>query len=178
MSDGQIYIDMKIPNEEIHYIYQTKIIEWTQERIKRTDLSALYAAMLTGSTDNFQKELEKQLHGSISYFDVKEAFYHGFVLGLLNPMENDIAMSNREAGDGRPDILIKSFHVKKPAVILELKHVNSFQEMHSAAESALVQINDSSYVRELERDGYEYIIKYGIALYKKNCYIVKESMQE
>lgn len=169
MSDGQIYMNMKIPNEEIRYIYKTKISEWTQEQIKRTDLSIMYQAMLTGKIIEFQQNLEKQLRDSISYFDEKEAFYHGFLLGLLNPIEDYIAESNRESGDGRSDILLKSYDVKKPAVIIEIKHAKSFQDMQGAARIALEQIEDRQYARELERDGYENIIKYGIAFYKKSC---------
>lgn len=87
MSDGQVYISMKIPNEETRYIYNTKITEWTPERIKRTDLSAFYQAMFHGKTTEFQQELENQLHDSISYFDAKEVFYYGFLLGLFSNTE-------------------------------------------------------------------------------------------
>lgn len=172
MSEGQIYIDMKIPNEEVRYIYRTKITEWTQERINKTDLTDLYEAMLFGREEDFQRELEKQLHDSISYFDVQEAFYHGFLLGLLNPIEGYLAESNREAGDGRPDILVKSYDVKNPAVVMELKHAAEFRDMHRVAEKALEQIEDNHYERALIRDGYENIIKYGIAFYKKNCLVI------
>lgn len=174
MADGQIFINMKIPNEEIRYIYKTKITEWTQERIKKTDLSALYESMFTGETEKFQRGLEKQLYDSISYFDEKEAFYHGFFLGILSPIEDWLVESNREAGDGRPDILLKSYDVKKPAVIIEIKHAKTYQGMQESAGAALTQIEDRHYDRELKRDGYENIIKYGVAFYKKNCYIAKE----
>ena len=170
--DGMVYIDMKIPNKEVREIYKTKITEWFQERIKKTDLSLLYQAMFACETDKFQEQLEKQLHESISYYDGKEAFYHGFVLGLLSNMQDYLVESNREAGDGRPDILIKSYNVRKPAVILELKHAKTFQEMQRMAERAVVQIDKKHYARELKRDGYENIVKYGISFYKKNCYIV------
>lgn len=174
LSDGQVYIGMKIPNEEIRYIYKTKITEWTQERIKRTDLSVFYQAMFTGKTDKFQQELEKQLHESISYFDVKEAFYHGFLLGVLSNVQEYLVESNGEAGDGRPDILLKSYDVRKPAVIIEIKHAKMFKDMREMAETALIQIDEKHYARELERDGYENINKYGISFYKKNCYVAKK----
>lgn len=173
MSEGMLSISMKIPNEEIRYIYKTKIMEWSQERIKRTDMSVLYQAMLTGSTEKFQQELEKQLHDSISYFDAKESFYHGFLLGILNNVQEYLVESNREAGEGRPDILIKSYDIRKPAVIIEIKHAKMFKDMQEMAETALTQINRNHYARELERDGYENINRYGIAFYKKNCCVVK-----
>ena len=39
---------------------------------------------------------------------------------------------------------------------------------------ALKQINDKKYDTELKEKGYENIIKYGIAFYKKRCKIVKD----
>ena len=39
MTDGQIYMELQIPNEEIRYIYDIKITEWMREKIKRENLT-------------------------------------------------------------------------------------------------------------------------------------------
>ena len=57
----------------------------------------------------------------ISFYDTKEAFYHGFLMGLLNGLEDYYAYSNRESGTARYDICLKCMDVAKPAVIIELK---------------------------------------------------------
>lgn len=174
--DGEISMNMEIPNVEVNYIYKSKIIEWMQEKIQKEDLSEFYQAILTGDTEKFQEELGRQLRDSISFYDAKEAFYHGFLLGLLNLIDNYLVESNREAGNGRLDILVKSLDVKKPVVIMELKQAAAYREMEERANEAVRQINRRHYESELKRDGYETIICYGIAFYKKNCFIVKEGI--
>ncbi|XCP83554.1 AAA family ATPase [Roseburia hominis] len=174
MENGQIYMGLRIPNEEIRYIYRNKIMEWTKEKIEHSDLSTFYEAMLNGNVEVFQEELEGQLQDSISYFDAKEAFYHGFLLGLLKPIKNYLVESNREAGDGRFDLLVRSPDVKKSVVVLELKRAESYKEMEKCANAAIEQIDRMHYMRELERDGYEHIIRYGIGFYKKNCKVALE----
>lgn len=171
MADGQIYMELKIPNEEIRYIYSIKITEWMREKIKREDLTDLYRAVFSGDGETFKRELEKQLQDSISYFDAKEMFYHGYLLGLLSSVKDYLSESNRESGDGRFDILLKSYDVKKPAVIIEIKNAKTYRDMEKDANKALRQIEGNHYTRELEHDGYENIIQYGIAFYRKSCSI-------
>lgn len=111
------------------------------------------------------------LREGISFYDTKESFYHGFMMGLLNGMEDYYAYSNREAGDGRYDICLKSMDVKKPVVILELKVAASYADMDSKSHQAARQIEMKHYEEELVRDGYVNVLCYGIAFYKKNCKI-------
>lgn len=171
MLDGQIYMKLMIPNEEIRYIYRIKIAEWMKEKMEREDLSGLYQAVLAGEADRFRHELERQLQDSISYFDAKEMFYHGFLTGLLSPVKDYFTESNREAGDGRFDLLMKSYDVRKPAVIIEIKNAKTYKDMEKEAKKALEQMESRHYTRELERDGYENVIQYGIAFYRKNCWV-------
>ena len=86
-------------------------------------------------------------------------------------MEDYYAYSNREAGDGRYDICLKSLDVEKPAVILELKLAVSYRDMETKSRMAVEQINLKRYEEELVQDGYEKVFCYGIAFYKKNCKI-------
>ncbi|WP_394918098.1 AAA family ATPase [uncultured Robinsoniella sp.] len=165
----QRFIRMQVPNVEINYIYKSKVSEWMKEKIQQEDLSQLYDALLSGNEVDLQDQLGRQLRESISFYDYKEAFYHGFLLGLLKPLDEYLIESNREAGDGRLDILLRSLDVRKPVVIVELKQSGVFQDMETKATEALNQIQDKEYYRELQQEGYENIICYGIAFFKKNC---------
>lgn len=169
IAGDQRFIRMKVPNVEINYIYKSKVSEWMKEKIQQEDMSQFYDALLSGNEEDFQEELGRQLRESISFYDYKEAFYHGFLLGLLKPLDEYLIESNREAGDGRLDILIKNLDVRKPVVILELKQSAAFQDMETKAIEALNQIQNKEYYRELQLEGYEHIICYGIAFFKKNC---------
>lgn len=90
-------------------------------------------------------------------------------------MSTSVIRSNREAGDGRYDILIKSMDEEKPAIIMELKAAATFTQMDAAAEKALNQIEARGYDSELSQEGYSSFIRYGIALYKKRYRIVSET---
>jgi hypothetical protein len=103
--------------------------------------------MLEGNTELFQQELEKQLQQTISYMDSAEAFYHGFLLGLMANLKNYRIKSNREAGNGRYDICIYSLDLRSPAVLLELKVADRFRELDQESDRALRQINEKEYAR-------------------------------
>lgn len=126
---------------------------------------------MSSDVGKFQAELTKLLRESISFYDNKEAFYHGFLLGLLERMNGYAISSNQESGDGRYDILLKSPDIENVPILFELKLADSYKEMESAAERAVRQINERHYGEELGRDGYEELVCFGIAFYKKNCVI-------
>lgn len=79
---------------------------------------------------------------SISFLDSKEAFYHGFLLGVLGNMDDFLVKSNRESGQGRYDILVRSLDVTVPAVIFELKVSDTFKNMNETCDLALRQITE------------------------------------
>lgn len=168
------YIEMAIPNSEVRYVYRRTVMRWFDEQVKRKDLSALYGAMVSGNAQVVEKELALRLRESISFYDNKEAFYHGFLVGLLSGMEDYLIDSNREAGDGRYDICVRSLEVEKPVVILELKQAASYHEMDKKAQEAIQQIRNRNYKDALMQDGYQEVICYGIGFYKKNCKVVLE----
>lgn len=166
-----IYITMAIPNTEIRYIYKNKILEWFRQRLTEKNLEDFYNSIVSSDVGKFQAELTKLLRESISFYDNKEAFYHGFLLGLLERMNGYAISSNQESGDGRYDILLKSPDIENVPILFELKLADSYKEMESAAERAVRQINERHYGEELGRDGYEELVCFGIAFYKKNCVI-------
>ena len=166
-----LYLTMRIPNEEVKYIYRNSISEWFQQSVQSTDFSELFQALIKGEAATVESVIKQQLQKSISYHDNAEKFYHGFLLGLLSGMQNYEVISNRESGDGRPDIILKPLDEKQPAVILELKRTDRFNQMEAMCDKALVQIEEQRYEEGLLDEGYGKIIKYGICFCKKSCMV-------
>lgn len=87
----------------------------------------------------------------------------------LSSLEDYEILSNRESGNGRPDILLKPYDEKKPAVILELKYAEKFTQMEEKCKETLNQIDEKGYADGLTNEGYEKILKYGICFCQKSC---------
>ena len=171
MVDSEVFVTLSIPNTEVRQLYKTKILGWFQDELEQKDLSGLYQNMLEGNVEAFQCDLTNLLQNSISFYDNVEAFYHGFMAGVLGQLKSYIVRSNRESGDGRYDILVRSTDVSKPVIIMEFKASRSYPEMESAAARGLMQIQEKEYAREFKEDGYTSAVFYGIAFYKKNCIV-------
>lgn len=165
------FIKLAIPNLEVKYIFRTKILKWFDENIKSENLSHLYTAVIKGDVETFQKEVNRLLRKTISFNDAYENFYHGFILGILSHMDGYIVKSNRESGDGGSDIYIKPLSIFDRAVIIEMKVCDKPKELFTKSDVALNQIDDMKYEYELNEEGYEDVIKYGLAFYRKDCLI-------
>ena len=168
-----IYLTLTIPNKEVAGIYRNTILEWFDKRLKVTDLNNLHKAILEGDCETFENEVSELLLETISFYDYAENYYHGFLCGLLKGCNHYTVISNRESGNGRPDILFKHLSVRGQAVIMELKVVKEFDRMESGCDEALKQIEEQNYEAVLYKEGYRQIRKYGICFYRKEC-MVKE----
>ena len=155
------------------YIFRNKVLEWFNEQIKTRDLSAMYEAMLNGDILTFENKLVSVLEESISFNEFYENFYHGFMIGILRKIKNYKVKSNREVGNGRSDIIVKYPNRRGKAVIIELKVAKNTKELDAKCSEGLRQIEEKKYDMELKDEGYEDILKYGIAFYKKDCMIKK-----
>ena len=167
----QNYLELTIPNKEVLYIYITHISEWFDERVRSVDLTPLYGAILCRDTEVFQHELTEMLKNTISYFDSKEEFYHGFLAAVMITMKDYITKSNRESGNGRADLFMRPVSIRQPAIIIEVKVAKEARDLVKECDRALAQIEKKKYDDELIREGYTDIIKYGIAFYRKDCEI-------
>lgn len=165
------YITMRIPNMEVRYIYKNTIKDWFGMKVKQKDLSALYQAIEQRDIDKMSRELSLYLQETISFYDYAESFYHGFTAGLLKNMKDYRILSNRESGNGRPDLILRTPSVRGRAIIIEIKAVDKLSDLESGCEAALHQIEDKRYEASLRDEGYETIIKYGICFYKKECMV-------
>lgn len=169
-----LYLTLKIPNEEVISIYQNTIMEWYDRRIRQKDFTAFYQALLNKDVKTIERELSMNLMETVSFYDYKEDYYHGYTAGLLKFMKGYLVKSNRESGLGRSDILLLSAPYDGIAVIIETKAADTFAELDAAAKRALAQIEERQYDAELRLEGYHTFLKYGFAFYKKLCRVMTE----
>jgi hypothetical protein len=169
------YLTMKIPNEEILYIYENTIKEWFDEKIKAVDFSEFYKALAAGDCATLENIIRDNLRGGISYYDSSEAFYHGFMYGVLLANQDYTMDSNRESGEGRYDLVLRPYDEREPAIIIEIKATKVLTQMEKAAESAINQIDEKHYDYELLEEGYLNILKVGMGFCKKSCKVKAKS---
>ena len=173
-SGETLYLTMAIPNTEIKTIYKNSISYWFEQRIKQTDRSPLKHALETGDCEAAENFINEQLFQTISYYDYAENFYHGFMAGLLVNIGGYRVKSNRESGNGRPDIVMQTVQVRKGRVIiLELKIAGSIAEMEAACDRGLAQIEEQHYAEPFITEGYPEVKKYALSFCKKECMVKK-----
>lgn len=166
-----IYMEMAIPNSEVRYVYKNAVLRWFEEKTKKKELTPLYESMLNGDTEKMAEILSENLMETISFYDYQESYYHGFLAGMLRNIGNYIVQSNRESGNGRPDILVKYPSVRGKAVIIEIKVSKTYRGLADKCDEALAQIEAQRYEEALRQEGYQDIIKYGVAFYRKECMV-------
>lgn len=172
-----------IPNREIREVFILQIREWFAGVVEKNTASTkeINQGFLEGRAEDIQRELTMFLGETISIMDTnarsgdKEKFYHGILLGILKSYPDWAVKSNRESGDGFPDILLKP---KNPdaGIIIELKYAHSMSELEKACERALGQIRERRYDEALREDGRNEILAYGIAFCKKRCMVVAQKL--
>lgn len=175
LEEERIFVSMSVPNLEVKSVYTNSIRNWFDKKIKGTNRSPLIEALESGDCEGAAEFISEQLMDTISYYDYSENYYHGFLAELLNGSGKYLVKSNRESGNGRSDISLKTKRIRNGrAIILELKVADRFQDMERKCEEALRQIEDNRYEYDLRDEGYEDISKYGICFYKKECWIEKK----
>ena len=165
-----------IPNGEIRKLFYELVEDWFRE-VTRSDMSRINrfcAAFPAGDTDTIQDMLNDYLWDSISVRDtavrinMKENFYHGMLLGLLQNQDSWLVKSNAETGEGYSDISIQT--PERTGIVIELKYADD-GKLETACAEALEQIEEKKYAEGLKRRGMKKIIKYGIAFYEKECMV-------
>lgn len=168
-----IYMEMAIPNSEVRYVYKNAVLRWFEEKTKKKELTTLYESMLNGDAEKMAEILSENLMETISFYDYQESYYHGFLAGMLKNIGNYIVQSNRESGNGRPDILVRYPSVRGKAIIIEIKVAKTYQDLEEKCDEALGQIEEQKYEEALRQEGYQDILKYGVAFYRKECMVKK-----
>lgn len=164
-----IYMEMAIPNSEVRYIYKNTVLRWFEEKMDKKELSPLYESILSGDAKKMAEILSENLMETISFYDYQESYYHGFLTGMLKNIGSYIVLSNRESGNGRPDMILKYPSVRGKAVIIEIKVSETYRDLKKKCDEALRQIEEQKYDEALRQEGYQNIMKYGVAFYRKEC---------
>ena len=166
-----------IPNGEIRKLFYELVEDWFRE-VTRSDTarnSRFCAAFPAGDTDTIQEMLGDYLWDSISVRDtavrrnMKENFYHGMLLGLLQSQDSWLVKSNAETGEGYSDISIQT--PERVGIVIELKYADD-GNLEKACREALKQMEEKKYAQGLKRRSMKKIIRYGIAFYEKECMVV------
>ena len=151
--------------------------DWFQEatRADSSRINRFCKAFPAGDTATIQDMLNDYLWDSISVRDtavrssMKENFYHGMLLGLLQSQESWSVRSNAETGIGYSDISIAT--PERVGMVIELKYAED-GNLEAACARALQQIEERKYAVGLQRRGMKKILKYGIAFWEKECQVV------
>lgn len=169
LRNDTICLKGRIPNTEVKYVYENTIVKWFQDMIRKRDFHDLYQALENGNAEKIREILSEQLLSAISFYDSAENFYHGFLTGILSQSDRYYVKSNRESGNGRSDLMVKSPSLRGRSFIIEIKVSGSIDELETDAEKAVLQIYDRHYMNELRTEGYRKIDCYGISFYRKDC---------
>jgi hypothetical protein len=162
--------ELAIPNTEVETLYQSQISHWFNNIVEHSRVPQEFVqALLAGDKETAQKRLSMMLMQSISYFDAAESYYHGFLTALLVKAENYEVKSNRETGDGRCDIFLCPKTYTLPVILIEAKASSTYKALEAKCKEAHQQIEDNRYADKFLEDGFDNILKYGIAFYKKEC---------
>ena len=170
-------MELALPNWEVRELFIDLVKDWFEEILQADSgkISRFCAAFPSGDTDTIQEMLGNYLWDSISVRDtavrrnMKENFYHGMLLGLLQSQDSWLVKSNAETGEGYSDISIQT--PDRIGIIIELKYADD-GNLEIACKEALEQIEGKKYTEGLKRRGMKKVIEYGIAFCGKECMVV------
>lgn len=165
----ETYYEMVIPNTEIKSIYKNTIRSWFTKKLNADSRKDILEAILNADAEKLEDLLCTWMTDTISCFDERENFYHGFVAGLVSGFNGYVVVSNRESGNGRFDLVVKQRSKWHYAAVLEFKIVDQYNKMLKACDEALQQIEDKDYEASLRDEQYENIAKLGICFCQKRC---------
>ena len=168
---------LALPNREVRELFIDLVKDWFREetRADTSRINRFCAAFSKGDVATIQDMLHDYLWDSISVRDtavrssMKENFYHGMLLGLLQSQESWIVRSNAETGIGYSDISVAT--PERLGIVIELKYAED-GNLEAACAKALAQIDEKKYAEGLRRRGMKSILKYGIAFWEKECMVV------
>ena len=176
--DIQTIAELAIPNMEIRYIYENEIIYWFEDRIRSKSFKNLHQALENGDAAVVSNLISDELFETISYYDgSSEGFYHGFMTGLLRGIADYSVESNREAGNGRPDVILRYKRIRGAAIVLEFKAAKRADEIDHKLDEAETQMISRGYLKALKAEGYQNVFGYAMVFYRKECAVrlVKET---
>ncbi len=199
-ASGYLTVDSKVIDESGYdFVYEIRITNYETLRMFRRMIAGWFRttglnyrefrkAFLTGDIKVMNITMNRITMDIFSSFDTgtrpseysqPERFYHGFVLGQMVEYTGVYRItSNRESGFGRYDICMEPLRSDMPAVIIEFKVFDSYDEksLEDTADAALRQINEKNYDADLLAKGIDKrrIKHYGFAFRGKEVLIKSE----
>ena len=173
--DADIFA-LRIPNGEITKLFAVLVQDWFKETTLADSarINRFCQAFSSGDTAMIQDMLYDYLWDSISIRDsvvrkgMKENFYHGLLLGLLQSQRTWSVQSNAKTGEGYSDISIRT--PERVNIVIEIKYADD-GNLEKACGEALRQIEEKQYAAGLQRRGMKKVLKYGIAFCEKECMV-------
>ncbi len=159
---------LSIPNQEVEKEFQNLTACYL--KVAGTDLFTMFSALKRQKKEDFKDKYQKILLTLPLYHDLKdENSYHMMALGMCAWLCHDYKIiSNREAGKGRCDIVLKARKENQISYILEFKYTkDSNTDLNELAKRAVEQIKDRKYDIELRGN----VIYIGLAHYQKEVEI-------
>lgn len=152
----ELTYSLQIPNLEIRVVYQ-QFIQRYFDKLGDTRINDLLQALKQDNYPEFERHLQALVLSTLSFYDTAkqpEAIYHTFLLGLLANLHGSFRFeSNAESGYGRADIVMIPKRSGLTGKIIELKSVNSGDDIDKTTEQALQQIVEKAYATRLLNAG-------------------------
>ena len=140
-----------IPNEEVQQEFRDLTASYLN--VSESSLSAMFNGLRYEEWERFAQSYADMLLSLPSYHDLKdENSYHVLFLGMCAWLSNEYEIkSNREAGKGRCDIILKAKKERLPSYVLEFKYLKEADEngLEASARAAIDQIKARRYDIEL-----------------------------
>ena len=142
---------LRIPNEEVQQEFRDLTASYLN--VSESNLSAMINGLRYEERERFDSRALRMLLSLPSYHDLKdENSYHVLFLGMCAWLSNEYEIkSNREAGKGRCDIILKAKKERLPSYVLEFKYLKEADEgeLEASARAAIDQIKARRYDIEL-----------------------------
>ena len=172
-------VEMRIPNKQVHYLFKTQIKAHLEnsvvpELVNPSFLQAFFQKdipLISGTVNAFLLNAV----GIQDYSRSKEnaeAFYHGILLTMLsaaNKSKSVRVLSNRERGEGFPDLVIEN-PLAGEAVIIEVKQAGQ-ASVDGAFKEGKSQILKMRYKEALAKE-YETVIAY-VGVFQRKRFALK-----
>ena len=180
-NDGKMPRRLYIPNLEVREMYSDELLaRATRLAGTKARLATLHRAVAAADADGVRDAMRRILLDSASYHDlVRESDYHVLLLALLYAVDGyRPAVSDRESGDGRCDVLLEPLPTEAtrlPAHAMELKlggSADTDEELAACARDiALDQAKRLEYGHGLDGAG---LVRWGVAFSGKRVAVVCE----
>jgi hypothetical protein len=165
---GKYRAKLAIPNVEVSIVYRDMFQNWLYRADPTWDLTDMFIkALLSGDARTAQKSLGRILIRVLSYQDPvgrePEKLYHGFILGLLVHLESQYDVrSNREAGYGRADVLMRPKTPGRAGIVIEFKVRDDDETVDEVLKEAAEQVRDRRYAEEIIASGASPVYEYAM----------------